>query len=100
MMSIHPTSTHTLVSRDVQPTNDEIKQLFDACLLSGSVPVLLSLAGDPYNKSFISFSTDLPTPLQFIVDPELLHCNYLELVHVDVGQGKENILDISVQQQK
>ena len=44
-MSIHPTSIHKTgqLSHDVEPNNDEIKQLFDACLLSGSVPVIILL---------------------------------------------------------
>ena len=66
--------------------------------MSGSVPVLLSLAGDPYIANHLLVFQLTSAPLQFIFDSDLLHCNYLELG--DVGQGMKISLDISVQQQK
>ena len=56
MMSFHLAAlSQILASPDVKPTNDEIKQLFDMCQLSDSVPVLFDLArhGIPYSACMV-----------------------------------------------
>ena len=72
-------------SLQLQPTKDELTELYRKCSGSTVVPILFSIEEAPYNETFTQSLDHLPLPLQSFYNPEYLKCNYTELL--EIGEG-------------
>lgn len=88
---------HEPVKECEPPEEEDIRKLFEQCLLSEKVPILFSLEDQPYCEPFSKSLSHLPLALQSLFDPEHLQQNYLELV--EAGENMHGILDVTPLQQ-